>query len=107
MIEMILLIAVLAVTIMAWGKISKSLSWAGNRIDETTDMLVDMTLSGRDQTARARLASRKTLEADALDFEKAAASRAKVRKEFLAKLDKDQKAEVDKVSKFANALLNR
>ena len=107
MIELVITIATLTVVIFAWSKISKSLDWTGARIGETTDMLSDLTLSGRDGTAQARLAMRSKLEDSAVDFEKKAAARAKTRKEFKDKLDKDQLAEVAKKEKFANQLLNR
>ena len=61
-------VAILAIVIMAWGRISKGLDWTGDRIGETGDMLSDLTISGAKQTSRGVVISHGSLK-DTVDGE--------------------------------------
>ena len=100
-------IAVLAVIIMAWGRISKSLDWTGARIGETGDMLSDLTVSGSKQTARGVLISDGSLEDTFLDEEERAQKRIKRKTSFVNKLTDDEKKSSEANSKRMREMIKR
>jgi len=107
MVEIVIAIGTLAVVIMAWSRVSKALDWTGDRIGETSDMISDLTVSGGKQTARGVLISHDSLRDTALDSAKKESKRVKERKDFMAKLDADQKKSVEGHEKFMDKYINR
>jgi len=107
MIEMILMIAVLAVAIMSWSKISKAMDWTGRMVGQTADPIEDLLTAGGQQTARAVAISNDSLLETLAENKKKAAKRETESKKFLAGLDAEQKKAVEIVDKRFEKYLNR
>ena len=107
MVELIIVIATLAIVIIAWGKISKGIDWAGSMVGKTSDIIEDAAVAGSYQTARAVTISRDTLKDDILASNKKEASRQKERKEFEKNLTAEQKKAVEENNAALNKYLTR
>lgn len=107
MVELIIIIATLAIVIMAWSKISKALDWTGARIGETGDMLSDLTVSGAKQTSRGVVISHGSLEDTIASEIKKKVTRSKDMTKFKAKLSEDEKKVVKETEDYFATLLAR
>ncbi len=107
MLELIALIITLATVIMAWSRITSSLDWVGNRVEETTDFISDATQSTTMQTARMKILSKDTLLDDALESRKKNVSRTKVETKFQSGLTDDEKKSMSTHDKWLKDLENR
>ena len=105
MIEMILMIAVLAVAVMSWSKVSKAMDWAGVQIGNTTDMLEDVTKAGSLQTKRAVVISNNGLKDTIQESVQKSATRADEYEKFTSKLSTESKKKVTDYEKELEALL--
>ena len=107
MVELIIIIATLAIVIMAWAKINKALDWTGARIGETGDMLSDLTVSGSKQTARGVVISHGSLKDTIASEVKREVTRSQDMTKFQAKLTDEEKKVVKETEDYFGTLLNR
>jgi len=107
MVELVVVIAVLAVIIMGWSKVSKALDWTGARVGETTDMISDLTVSAAKQTSRGVVISHDSLLDTVLDSKEKDANRQKKEKIFKEKLDKDQLKSLTVHEDWLKAIVDR
>lgn len=107
MVELIIVIATLAVVILAWGKVNKALDWSGERIGETGDMLSDLTVSGAKQTSRGVIISHDSLLDTVLESKEKDSNRQKKESSFKKKLDKDQLAGLKTHEDYLQTIINR
>ena len=107
MVELVIMIAVLAIVVMGWSKINNALDWTGNRISDTTDVLTDITKAGSIQTSRAVAISQDSLE-DTLQMSlQKASKRQEERAKFESKLTDEQKKAVSAYEQKMAKILSR
>lgn len=107
MVELIIIIATLAIVIMAWSKINKALDWTGDRIGETGDMLSDLTVSGAKQTSRGVVISHGSLK-DTIDEQiKKDVTRTRDMTKFKKGLSDDEIKEVKTSEDYYTSILAR
>jgi len=107
MLEIIVFGLGLAVLVMTYGRITKSLDWAGKQIEQTSDLIGDIVTSGTKQTARGVILSHDTLMDTALESSKKEASRQKEADKFMNGLDEDAKKAVEAHNKYLSQYVNR
>ncbi len=107
MVELVIVIATLAIVIMGWSKMSKALDWTGDRIGETTDMVSDLTVSAAKQTSRGVVISHDSLLDTVLESKEKDANRQKKEATFKSKLDKTSIANLKKHEDWLEKIVNR
>lgn len=107
MVEVIIFGLGLALVVMMYGRISKSLDWAGKQIEQTSDMISDVVTSGTKQTARGVILSHDTLLDTVLESQKREAKRTTEQSKFEAKLTAEEKKSVDAHAKYLAKYINR
>ncbi len=91
MVELIIIIATLAIVIMAWSKVNNALDWTGKEIAKTSSVLSNVTEAGAEQTLRGVVISRGSLLNTMSDFKEQSANRIKKETSFKSKLtEKDE-----------------
>ena len=86
MVELIIIIATLAIVTMAWAKINKALDWTGNEVAKTSKILSHVTEAGSEQTLRGVVISRNSLLDTMSEFKEKNATRIKKETAFKSKL---------------------
>ncbi len=86
MVELIIIIATLAIVIMAWSKVNNALDWTGKEIAKTSSVLSNVTEAGAEQTLRGVVISRGSLLNTMSDFKEQNANRIKKETSFKSKL---------------------
>ena len=107
MVELIIVIATMAIVIMGWSKVSKALDWTGDRIGETTDMISDLTKSASKQTSRGVVISHDSLLDTVLESKEKDANRQKKETDFKAGLDKPALTALKKHEDWLAAIVAR
>ncbi len=103
-----IVVAMLAIVIMSWSKVSKAMDWSGKIIGQTADPIEDLLTAGGQQTGRAVAISNDSLLETLQENKKRAAKRETESKKFTAGLDTDQlkavKAVEDRFKKYLDRI---